>query len=168
MSRRKSETRRLELPTGVSAAARPAQFAAQSNAESPLILFISAHPRDHEVLCCIIRDRRLLVHAGTCRKAISFLCTDPVPVVFCERDLPDGTWRDILRHTSELVNPPALIVTSSMADERLWAEVLNLGGFDVLAQPFSEPEVKHVLESALRHQSGVSQRALVASAIGIR
>jgi hypothetical protein len=43
---------------------------------------------------------------------------------------------------------PRLIVTAPLADEHLWAEVLNLDGFDVLAQPFRPDEVKRVIESA--------------------
>ena len=41
-----------------------------------------------------------------------------------------------------------LIVTSRLADASLWAEVLNLGGYDLLAKPFNRQEVRHVLTSA--------------------
>jgi hypothetical protein len=36
---------------------------------------------------------------------------------------------------------PAFIVTSRLADAGLWAEVLHLGGYDLLAQPFCAQEV---------------------------
>jgi hypothetical protein len=62
--------------------------------------------------------------------------------VICERSLPDGEWKDLLGKT------PRLIVTSYAADESLWAEVLNLGGYDVLAQPFDEQEVRRVVALA--------------------
>jgi hypothetical protein len=65
-------------------------------------------------------------------------------VVICERSLPDGDWKDLLGKT------PRLIVTSDAADEALWAEVLNLGGNDVLAQPFDEQEVRRVVAMAGR------------------
>ncbi len=45
-------------------------------------------------------------------------------------------------------SPPALIVTSPAAGPRLWAEVLNLGGYDVLAQPFSTEEVLWSVQQA--------------------
>jgi hypothetical protein len=40
--------------------------------------------------------------------------------------------------------PPNFIVFSCLADEFLWAEVLNLGGFDVLMTPFEPEEVLRV------------------------
>jgi hypothetical protein len=46
--------------------------------------------------------------------------------------------------------PPNLIVSSRLADDRLWAEVLNLGGYDVLARPFNRVEVIRVVQAAWR------------------
>jgi hypothetical protein len=69
-------------------------------------------------------------------------------IAICERDLPDGTWRDILDSVRMAPRQSLLIVASKLADDYLWAEVLNLGGFDVLARPFCDREVQHVLETA--------------------
>jgi DNA-binding response OmpR family regulator len=49
-----------------------------------------------------------------------------------------------------LSRPPRLVVTSRLADERLWAEALNLGCHDVLAQPFRANELFPVLSFAWR------------------
>jgi hypothetical protein len=38
--------------------------------------------------------------------------------------------------------------TKGLADERMWAEVLNLGGCDVLARPFNGEEVIRTVTSA--------------------
>lgn len=75
----------------------------------------------------------------TVRQSIGLL--NAVRVVICEDVLPDGTWKDILAALDQVHSPPALIVTSAVVGARLWAEVLNLGGSDVLAQPFSNEEV---------------------------
>jgi DNA-binding response OmpR family regulator len=39
-------------------------------------------------------------------------------------------------------------VTSRLADDRLWAEVLNIGGYDVLAKPFVPAEVFRTISLA--------------------
>ena len=41
-----------------------------------------------------------------------------------------------------------VIVTDKQADTRLWAEVLNLGAYDLLTQPYYEPEVRRILSNA--------------------
>jgi DNA-binding NtrC family response regulator len=42
-------------------------------------------------------------------------------------------------------------VTSRAADERLWAEALNLGAYDVLAKPFDPTEVCRIVSLAWMH-----------------
>jgi DNA-binding response OmpR family regulator len=69
-------------------------------------------------------------------------------VVVCERNLPDGDWRGVLEAAASLASPPPVIVTSHLADEYLWAEVLNLGGYDVLAKPFNKEEAFRTLDLA--------------------
>ena len=59
----------------------------------------------------------------------------------CEETLPDGDWKGMLRELAKFRERPELIVTSRVADDSLWAEVLNLGGCDVLAKPFDAKEV---------------------------
>jgi DNA-binding response OmpR family regulator len=112
------------------------------------ILSISAAPEDHNTLGYILHDSHWrIVKSRTCKEAIARLTRTHMPVVICASDLPDGTWRDVLNQISALTRPPFLIVTSRLADDHLWAEVLNLGGYNVLAKPFRESEVKHVFAS---------------------
>jgi len=51
-----------------------------------------------------------------------------------------------------------LVVTSRLADDALWAEVLNMGGYDVLAVPLDSEEVMRVIGAALRHVDNEQQR----------
>jgi len=88
--------------------------------------------------------------APDCEDALMMLAGARFPVLICERELQDGCWRDILAQVKFLPRQPLVIVTSMFADERLWAEVLNLGGYDVLRKPFQEKEVMRMLDQALR------------------
>jgi DNA-binding NtrC family response regulator len=83
--------------------------------------------------------------------ALAFLRTQKTPVVLCETDLLPGTWRDLLEQVACAPNAPAVIVSSRLADDRLWAEALNLGAWDVLARPFVKSEVYQAVSAAWRH-----------------
>jgi len=73
-------------------------------------------------------------------------------VVLTGCHLPDGGWRDVLHEVERRpIHVPPVIVVSRVADERLWAEVLNLRGYDVLATPFHADEVRWAIQAAWRH-----------------
>jgi len=121
----------------------------------PVLLSISDNPDDHSDLHRIVDSEIWEIRtANTCRGGLRKLAKK-VDVVIAESSLPDGTWKDILRRVSTLEKPPQLIVASRLADASLWAEVLNLGGYDVLAKPLRSEEVGHVLENIVReHMRG--------------
>jgi CheY-like chemotaxis protein len=113
------------------------------------VLSASPSAEDHKMLRRALRDAPWnIVAVSTYANAIARLTWDPVSIVVCERELPGGTWQDVLHHITRKPEPPLLIVTSRLADEYLWVEVLNLGGYDVLAKPFDEAEVRRVLAGA--------------------
>lgn len=89
-----------------------------------------------------------LHEALNCRDALEVLGGQSVPVLLCERDHADGNWEDLLAAVARLTAPPNVIVFSRLADESLWAKVLNLGGFDVLLTPFEPEEVLRVTFAA--------------------
>lgn len=90
-----------------------------------------------------------ILEAQSARDVAHLLSERRVPVILCHCSFADGNWRDLVSCISVLPCPPRLVVTSELADDFLWAEVLNLGGYDVLAQPFRESEVVRTLTSAL-------------------
>jgi DNA-binding NtrC family response regulator len=117
-----------------------------------LALLVSPNEEDHWALIHILRPAGwALDTARTCAEAVRSLAIEPAPVVIVEHHLPDGTWKTLLKELMRMELPPKLIVTSRLADERLWAEVLNLGAFDVLAQPFCATEALRCISSACRH-----------------
>jgi DNA-binding NtrC family response regulator len=83
--------------------------------------------------------------------ALAFLRVQKTPVVLCEPYLRPGTWRHLLEQISGAPDAPAVIVSSRLADDRLWAEALNLGAWDVLARPFVASEVYQSVSAAWRH-----------------
>jgi DNA-binding NtrC family response regulator len=113
------------------------------------ILFISGHREDGPRLSQMLKALPLaLDHVGTVKQASAKLRKADYPVVLTEAALPDGTWLDVLNLTRESPGAAQLIVTDPQADARFWSEALNLGAYDLLAQPFYEPEVRRILFNA--------------------
>jgi DNA-binding NtrC family response regulator len=67
------------------------------------------------------------------------------PVVLCDNNLSDGSWQQLLQISGVSARPPRVIVFSRSPDDALWAEVLNLGAYDLLTYPFEAQEVVRVI-----------------------
>ena len=135
--------------------------AESSSARTVTILSVSPSGADHAALCEILQDAkskmatncRWIVHpVSTAASTKEALAQGEIPIVISECDLSWGSWQTILQMISLVAEPPLLIVASRLADERLWAEALNLGAWDVLAKPFDADDVTRVVASAWRHR----------------
>ena len=80
-------------------------------------------------------------------------------VILTEASLPDGNWLDVLHMVRKRVGESEVIVTDPHADARLWSEALNMGAYDLVSQPFYEPEVRRILYNACAHASSEAHRA---------
>jgi DNA-binding NtrC family response regulator len=89
-----------------------------------------------------------LREAATYGEAVGVLNDPGIAVIICDTEIGEGDWQTLLANIQSRAHPPNLIVSSRLADERLWAEVLNLGGYDVLVQPFDCGEVLRVAHMA--------------------
>jgi hypothetical protein len=128
-------------------------YSADSVALTPnAVLLVSAHTGDHDSLEGIFRGSRWTLR-GVCTASdgLKTIRRNPgeIPVVICQQSLPDGDWKFLLAGLDKAAGGPRLIVSSRLADDRLWAEVLNLGAFDLLlGAPFEPEEVLRVTGSA--------------------
>ena len=127
-------------------------------------LLVGAFEEERSLVEDVFRKSRWRLYEAPDRKrATQCLKRHPVQVVIATSDVPDWSWQEMLNHLRCLARPPLLIVASRTADEYLWAEVLSVGGYDVLAQPFERQEIERVISSACRHFHYQPERTLVAS-----
>lgn len=99
--------------------------------------------------------------ASSCAEAVELMRDSPaVRVVLTDLCLPDGSWFDVLNRVGDLKPDAQVVVCARLADERLWSQVLEAGGFDVLVEPYEAPEVRRILSAAV---VGRSSRALAAA-----
>jgi len=113
---------------------------------APSVLMVSGDKQDHGRLRKILTATTWRLRtAETYTQALAVLQRDRPAILLCEASLPDGSWKDILSQIAAFPDVPLLIVVSGNADERLWSEVLNLGGYDVLSKPLEDEEVLRTL-----------------------
>lgn len=124
------------------------------------ILFISGRRTDARRLSRMLYSLPLdLDHAETLQQARAMLDNAEFDVILTESSLPDGKWLDVLHLARECPQELEVIVTDPQADARFWAEALNLGAYDLLAQPFYEPEVRRILYNACSRSSSQAMPA---------
>jgi DNA-binding NtrC family response regulator len=127
------------------------------------ILFISGRHEDARRLSQMLHALPVVLdHVGTLVHARAKLQQEDYEVILTEAALPDGNWLDALHLARESPREPEVVVTDPLADARFWAEALNLGAYDLLAQPFYEPEVRRILYNAC---SGPSFQTCPAAAV---
>lgn len=125
-----------------------------------MVLAISPFEEDHIFLRNIFGHSKWHIRGVRCwGDASPYLAAHRTPVVICESELPDANWKEVLEEVERLPDTPVLIVTSRLADDYLWAEVLNLGGYDVLMKPFDPVEVVRVISLAWLNWKQSSERA---------
>lgn len=108
---------------------------------------------------------RLLEARGR-RRAMRLLACHSVQVVIALERARAWTWQRVLRDLRALRQEPQLVVAAPGTDDRLWAEVLNRGGFDILIQPFVREEAERVIAAARRRCSAQSEYGLPPAALG--
>ncbi len=118
------------------------------------VLFISGRPSDARLLSRMLQRLPLtLDHVSTLRQARTKLSQETYDLILTEAVLQDGNWLDALHLARECPQELEVIVTDPLADAQFWAEALNLGAYDLLAQPFSETEVRRIISNACTHQA---------------
>jgi CheY-like chemotaxis protein len=116
-----------------------------------IVLSVSPNNEDRASLERIFKSCWTVVASSNIASILSALRETPIPIVIYDCDVSLGSWGEMLERISLLPDPPLFIVTSRLADDRLWAEALNLGAWDVLAKPFEADEVIRIVTIAGRH-----------------
>lgn len=115
------------------------------------VLCVGLREEDRSRLTVFFKGTKFdFVFVDTLHKAnIKLSQKDVYPVILTEKVLPDGVWKDV----EEISGNSNVVVLCRLADEKLWAEVLNSGGHDVLnSHPLHQRETCRSIVLAWEHQ----------------
>lgn len=113
------------------------------------ILLISSFPDDGRRLSEMLHMLRLVVvQVETLQQARAALRQDEYDLVLTEAVLLDGNWLDVLHVSRGTPHELKVVVTGPHLDDHSWSEALEMGAYDLLPQPFDEPEVRRTMSRA--------------------
>ena len=132
------------------------------------VLYISHSPENSRVLSAMLAAVSIpLKQAQGLKVATEILDSETFGLILTEAQLADGKWEDIMDLVKRTHPHAEVVVTDRLADARLWADALNEGAYDVLAQPFYSGEVQRVVTNALSVPARLSAKRELGSALGL-
>ena len=115
----------------------------------PRVLVVMSIPRRLGLLS-ILEQSGMEVHvAGNLREAQQKLTDQSYDLVFADTELPGSSWQEVVETASASGKSCEVIVCTRCGDDRLWAEVLQCGAYDLIPEPYDEREVARIAQCAM-------------------
>lgn len=116
----------------------------------PILVVSSEFKNRHALRDILNREGWKTICASTVSECEEVFVTRNIDLVFCERSLTDGTYRDILAITRSRRQSVRLVVTSRLADWDEYLEALHEGAFDLIASPAQTADIVRVINQTQR------------------
>jgi len=86
------------------------------------------------------------------REARTLLPTARPSLIFCEEDLPDGTYRELLQDVSKGARTRMVVISPDAELDTHYNEALALGAFDMIASPCRRCDVQWIAIRAMQDE----------------
>jgi DNA-binding NtrC family response regulator len=86
------------------------------------------------------------------QEARSLLPTARPSLIFCEEDLPDGTYRELLQDVSKTAKTRVVVISLDAESDTHYNEALALGAFDMIASPCRRSDVQWIAIRAMQEE----------------
>lgn len=102
------------------------------------------------------------VGVANLRECDDVFARERVGLVFCDRHLADGTYRDLLERVRTRGEKVRVVVTSKHPDWDEYLEAMRYGAFDVIASPCRPTDVEWMVIQAKRDDRNSTKELLTA------
>jgi len=116
------------------------------------LLVVTSRAEDVSELNEILRETSwLLTDVSSLDDAIVKLKAVALPIIFYDRDAAGVCWQETIERLIAARQGACVVLISNVADQYLWEEVVQHGGFDLLSRPFRKDQVLSALAFAHAH-----------------
>jgi FixJ family two-component response regulator len=116
------------------------------------LLIVTSRPEDVEELALLLEETPWdLTDASQREDPAVGLKGATVPILLFDRDTAGACWQVTLRRLVKARRGACVVLLSNVSDQYLWDEVVQHGGFDLLARPFRKEQVLSTLMFAHGH-----------------
>jgi DNA-binding NtrC family response regulator len=121
---------------------------------TPQILVVSSELEHRRALNDILRQEGYeTICASRVSECQQALQTQNVSLIFCDRRLSDGNYRDVVAATRASFRHIRVIVTSRLADWDEYLDALHHGAFDLISSPCQPTDVLWAMVQARREDT---------------
>jgi DNA-binding NtrC family response regulator len=139
----------------------PASASPRESSHRIAVVAMVANGEDRQVLMDVSAQQGLQVHfVESPEEALKAIERLRAPAALVDRNWPGSDWRTVVEGLSSSEVRPCVILMSGVLDERLWAEVVGRGGYEVLAKPVQAEQAVRVIRLALSYQQAASRTLL--------
>lgn len=122
--------------------------------ETPQILIVSSELEHRRALNDILRKEGYeTICASRVHECQEALQTQSVSLIFCDRRISDGNYRDVVALTRASNQRIRVVVTSRLADWDEYLDALHHGAFDLIASPCQPTDVLWAIVQARREDA---------------
>jgi len=116
------------------------------------VLIVTSRAEDVAELSSILEGTPWeLTDASHAEDAAAALKVASAPILLFDRDAAGPSWQKTMRELIKSRRSACVVLLSSVADQYLWEEVVQHGGFDLLSRPFRKETVLSTLVFAYAH-----------------
>jgi FixJ family two-component response regulator len=110
------------------------------------LLIVTSRPADLEELAPILQGTPWeLTDASHVEDPLASLKAAAVPILLFDRDTAGASWQVTMQRLVKSRRGACVVLLSNVSDQYLWEEVVQNGGFDLLARPFRREQVLSTL-----------------------
>jgi DNA-binding NtrC family response regulator len=121
---------------------------------TPQILIVSSELEHRRALNDILRKEGYeTICASRVTECQEALQTQNVSLIFCDRRISDGNYRDVVALTRAANQRVRVVVTSRLADWDEYLDALHHGAFDLIASPCQPTDVLWAMVQARREDA---------------